>query len=53
MLKERRDKQRSPRTQQIPRVKPARKRENAQGSPSDAAEPGNSGSPAHLTLPES
>jgi Arc/MetJ-type ribon-helix-helix transcriptional regulator len=51
-LKERRDKQRNPRTQQVPRVKAARKRENAPEAP-PVAEPGSGGSPAHLTLPES
>jgi hypothetical protein len=64
-MKERRDKQRSPRTQQIPRVKGGGKREDPakEGKPEDAAEkpPANqSGAaadstrlPAHRTIPES
>jgi uncharacterized membrane protein len=55
-LKERRDKQRSPRTQQIPRVKTGRKRDappeeataNPPGPPADPAR-----LPAHRTFPES
>lgn len=50
-LKERRDKQRNPRTQQIPRVKPARKRDGPD-SPAEP-QPGNPASPAHRTSPES
>lgn len=55
-MKERRDKQRSPRTQQIPRVKsgskreapPADAKENPPGPPADPAR-----LPAHRTFPES
>jgi uncharacterized membrane protein len=51
-LKERRDKQRSPRTQQIPRVQAARKRNLAPDGPADT-KPDNTAPPAPRTFPES
>ncbi|WP_354184747.1 DUF1003 domain-containing protein [Arthrobacter sp. UYCu712] len=51
-LKERRDKQRNPRTQQIPRVRAGGKRDTPPENPSDTR-PENPASPAHRTFPES
>ncbi len=51
-LKERRDKQRNPRTQQIPRVKAGGKRDTSTENPAETR-PENPASPAHRTFPES